>query len=133
MKKNKPMESVLHRSEYQEQCAIFEWSKMNEGLYPCLELLFGSMMGVYLPVKILAKLKRAGMKKGKPDINLPVPRGGFHGLWIELKIKGNDTTTEQVKTLKHLAAEGNAAYKCVGAAATIRIIEAYVKGEITKE
>ena len=129
----KPMKSPLDRSEYQEQVAIFKWSKRMESAYPCLELLFGSMMGVHLPVKALAKLKAAGMKKGKPDINLPVPRGGFCGLWIELKIKGNDATDEQERMCRHLSEEGNAVYKIFGAASSISIIESYIKGEIIKK
>lgn len=126
------MFSVFHRSEYQEQCAVFDWSKMNEHKYPCLKLLFGSLMGVKLPVRVLAMMKRAGMKKGKPDIQLPVPRGGFCGLWIELKVRPNDTTPEQNEKLQHLAHEGNAAYKIYGAAGTIRIIEAYINNEIRR-
>ena len=30
-------------------------------------------------------LKRQGVKSGVPDICLPVARGGYHGLYIELK------------------------------------------------
>jgi hypothetical protein len=130
VKKTRAPKSVFHRSEYEEQVAVFEWAKMNEHLYPCLELLFGSLMGVHLSPKLLNKVTKAGMKKGKPDINLPVSRGGFHGLWIELKIPGNGLSPDQEKMCRHLAAEGNAVYKCVGAASTTRIIEAYVKGEI---
>lgn len=29
-----------------------------------------------------------GMEKGFPDTFLPIPRGGYHGLWIELKAPG---------------------------------------------
>ncbi len=60
-------------------------------------------------------------------------RGGFCGLWIELKIPGNDVSPDQDKTLRRLAEEGNAVYKCIGAAATIRIIEAYVNDEIKRD
>lgn len=133
MKKDRgPKSSPFHRSEYQEQCAVFDWARKMEHKYPSLKLLFGSLMGVKLPVRVLAMMKKAGMKKGKPDIQLPVPRGGFHSLWIELKVRPNDTTPEQNETLGALAAEGNAAYKIYGAAGTVKIIEAYLNNEIRR-
>lgn len=73
------------------------------------------------------------MKKGKPDINLPVTMGGYCGLWIELKKKGGEKPREdQVKTLKMLAVVGNAVYVCKGIAAATRIIENYLKGKISR-
>lgn len=30
-------------------------------------------------------LKREGVKAGVPDIFLPIPRGGYHGLFVEMK------------------------------------------------
>lgn len=121
------------RTEYEDQVAVFEWALRNEYRYPDLELLFGSIMGVKLHPKILNKMRKAGMKKGKPDINLPVPMGGFCGLWIELKRSGGKKPSpEQVATLQALAKAGNAAYSCQGSSAAIRIIEAYLKGEIFK-
>ena len=124
----------LNRSEYKDQVAIFEWAALHEHRWPCLALLFGSLMGVKLHPGQLNKAKKAGMKKGKPDINLPVPRGGFCGLWIELKrLKGNDATPDQLRVLRHLKAERNAVFIEKGSEAAIRTIKAYVKGEIKKD
>jgi hypothetical protein len=124
----------LNRSEYEDQVAIFEWAAINEHRWPCLKLLFGSLMGIKLPFKLLNKAKKAGMKKGKPDINLPVPRGGFCGLWIELKaMGGNKPTDDQIRVLKHLGDEGNACFVRIGSEDAIRTIQAYVKGEIIKK
>ena len=75
----------VERSEFEDQVAVFEWAALHEWRWPCLALLFGSIMGVHLPPKYLNKCLKAGMKKGKPDINLPFPMGGYIGLWIELK------------------------------------------------
>lgn len=128
------LKSLDDRPEYEDQVAVMEWAKRMEYKWPCLKLLFGSLMGVKLPPKYLNKYEKAGMKKGKPDINLPVPMGGYCGLWIELKRKGGDKPSEeQEATLKNLAIVGNATYACYGSAAAIRIITKYLEGKIVRE
>ena len=122
------------RSEYQEQCTVFKWAKLNEYRYPCLKLLFGSMMGLKTPYAQLNKAKKAGMKAGKPDINLPVGRGGYCGLWIELKRKkGGKLTPAQDNMLKLLADHGNYVHVCRGADAAIRVIETYLMMDKNEE
>mgnify|MGYP004433785991 CR=1 FL=1 len=38
-----------------------------------------------------ANLKRQGVKAGVPDLHLPVARGGYNGLYIELKVGSNNS------------------------------------------
>lgn len=38
-------------------------------------------------VAVAARLKAEGVKKGVLDIFVAVPRGQYHGLWIEMKIE----------------------------------------------
>jgi hypothetical protein len=125
----------INRPEYEDQVAVFEWAAINEHRWPFLKLLFGSLMGVKLPPGQLNKAKKAGMKKGKPDINLPVPKGGYCGLWIELKSM-TDTkgaSPEQMEMLRLLARAGNCCCVRKGSERAIRTIKAYVKGEIKKK
>ena len=124
---------TLERSEYEDQVAVFEWAALNEYRWPCLALLFGSLMGAKLPPKYLNKYIKAGMKKGKPDIHLPVPIGGHCGLWIELKRKGERLPTgEQHKMLINLEAVGNAVYACRGSQAAINVLVDYLTGKIRR-
>jgi hypothetical protein len=45
---------------------------------------------------IAGKLRAEGVRAGVPDICLPVPRGEYHGLFIELKRpKGGHVSEEQ--------------------------------------
>ena len=38
-----------------------------------------------------------GVKSGVPDLMLPIPKGGYHGLFIELKKEvGGITSKEQI-------------------------------------
>ena len=44
-------------------------------------------------------LKRMGVKKGVPDFFLGLPYGGYHGLWIELKVGKGKLSPEQAEFL----------------------------------
>lgn len=75
-------------------------------------------------------LKRMGMKKGFPDLFIYEPVGGYHGLSIEMKSLIGKPTAEQLNWLGELKQRGYAAYIAYGADQAIRIIEAYMKGEL---
>lgn len=84
--------------EFQMQAALFTWARNPAVLarHPELGLLEGSMNGVKLSAAQAGKAKAAGMLKGAHDITLPVPRGAFLGLSIELKAGKNKPTPEQL-------------------------------------
>ena len=77
-----------------------------------------------------ARLKAEGMKAGVPDICLPCARGGYHGLYIELKAGKNKPTKKQKEWSADLNAEGYYACVCWGWEAAQKVIEMYLKGEI---
>lgn len=54
-----------------------------------------------------AKLKRMGVSPGFPDIEIPIPSGPYHGLYIELKReKGGKASPAQVDWLNYLREKG---------------------------
>ena len=59
-------------TEYEEQAAIFRLAQLYIHKYPSLRWLNGSLNGVRLTIGNAMKCKRIGMKKGFPDLNLPV-------------------------------------------------------------
>ena len=74
-----------------------------------------------------ARLKAEGLKPGVPDLCIPVPRGGYHGLFIEMKdVNGRAPSHAQMEWLELLNANGYAAYWAKGADAAIRLIERYL-------
>ena len=76
----------MRNIEFNIQKQIFEWANMSIRKYPELKLLNASLNGVKLTSKVAgARAKQGGMKKGFPDLFLPVARKGHHGLFIELK------------------------------------------------
>ena len=72
-----------------------------------------------------ARMKRMGLRSGFPDLLVPLARGGYHGLFIEMKYGKNKTTKEQKEWLERLSAEGYACAVCYNAAEAIKTIESY--------
>lgn len=73
-----------------------------------------------------AILKRTGVTKGVPDIFVMMPARGFHGLAIELKVKPNKPTPEQLKFLETLNSNGYLAVVRYSADEAIKTIENYL-------
>lgn len=59
-------------------------------------------------------LKMQGLKAGVPDLCLPVARGVYHGLYIELKYGKNKLTDRQKQWLTSLSDQGYFAVACWG-------------------
>lgn len=75
----------------------------------------------------MARMKAEGLRNGFPDLLLPVPRDGFHGLVIEMKRqKGGRPTPEQLDWLEFLAEMGFMTALCKGAEAAIDTIKGYM-------
>ncbi len=95
----------MKRSETTEQIRLMNWARMNEAFIPELSLLY------HIPNEGKRTnggiIKAAGMRKGVPDLCLPVGRHGFHGLYIEMKFEGGKTTKEQNAFIKALQEQGN--------------------------
>lgn len=73
-------------------------------------------------------LMMQGVKKGVPDLFLPISRRGFHGLFIELKYGKNKTTPHQDRWIALLNHNGYLAKVCYGADNAIRLIDWYLNG-----
>lgn len=104
----------MNHIEDTEQIHLFDWAAMQSGKYPELLSLFHIPNGGKRDAREGARFKRMGVKAGVPDLFLPVPRGKYHGLFIELKAEGGKVTEHQKEWLKNLAASGYAACVCFG-------------------
>ena len=112
-----------------EQEALFDWAAYNVGKYPELRLLYHIPNGGRRDPKEAAFLKRMGVKAGVPDLCLPVARGGYHGLYIEMKYGQNKPTKEQRKWLSLLSSQGYKTIVCYSWQNTAMIIEWYLSME----
>jgi hypothetical protein len=75
------------------------------------------------------RLKQQGVRAGVSDLFLPVARGGFFGLWIEFKAappNDADPTDSQLEWLRLMREQGYHAELCLGVAAALAVLEAYM-------
>lgn len=56
-------------------------------LYSRVVLFCASAGGMRTNMRTAIRMKRAGYKKGHPDVVIYEPRGGWHGMTVELKVK----------------------------------------------
>lgn len=117
----------MKTTEHQHAKKVAQWARINSRKWPELELLYAIPNGGKRHVAVAAKLKAEGVKKGVLDYCLPVARGGFHGLYLELKAPRGRLTDEQKWWIKKLVERGYAAGVCYGAEEAIRILETYLK------
>ena len=66
------------------------------------------------------------MKKGVPDLCLPVPRKNYHGLYIEMKYGNGRTSKEQREWINKLNEQGYKAVVCNGFEKAKETIEKYL-------
>lgn len=114
------------RKEAIEQEMVISWCNLQSCKYKELELIYHVPNGGKRNKLEAAALKRQGVKAGVPDLYLPVARYGYHGLYIELKVKGNTCTDNQKYWLKRLKDEGYKANVCYGAEEAIDTIKEYL-------
>lgn len=114
------------RSEATEQETVISWCEYNALRYPELDLIYHIPNGGSRNRMEAANLKRQGVKAGVPDLNLPVPMNGFHGLFIEMKFGKNKTTKKQAEWLEQLQKQGYKTAVCYGAYEAIDTIKQYL-------
>ncbi|MHB8388268.1 MAG: VRR-NUC domain-containing protein [Acidobacteriaceae bacterium] len=123
---------ALIPSEHAEQVALFQWAALASKRFPELKLLHAIPNGGARHIAVARKLKVEGVKAGVPDIFLPAARGGYHGLYIELKrSKGPKPTKEQEAWLRALTKAGYLALWARGWEMARMMIESYLLGAQT--
>nr|DAW85591.1 MAG TPA: Nuclease [Bacteriophage sp.] len=121
------MRNVRIDNEAGAQETLFQWAGYQTGKYPELKLLHHIPNGGKRDKLTATNLKRQGVKAGVPDICLPVARGGYFGLYIELKVGSNKPTKLQNEWLCNLNKQGYLAVVCYGWREAAEMIETYLK------
>lgn len=123
-------------SEHDDQAAVIAWASAMQFLHPELCLLFAIPNGARMTWKLDEKgrryspgaqrAKQEGLRPGVPDLCLPIPRRGFHGLFIEMKHGRNKPSDVQATFLDALADQGYLAVVCWGPQDAIETIQDYL-------
>jgi hypothetical protein len=88
-------------------------------------MLFAIPNGGLRNLSVATKLKAEGVKKGVPDMFLPLANETYHGLFIELKTETGRASKEQKEMIDKLNANGYRAVVCFGYKSAIEEIKNY--------
>lgn len=111
-------------SEHDQQVALIRWFELSHR--SLAGRLVATPNGGQRHPAVAARLKAEGVRRGFPDLHLPVAMGGFHGLFIELKKQGGRATPEQKDWLSFLESAGYRAELCIGWQAAAAVIDDYL-------
>lgn len=122
----------MNHKESDEQQALFQWAKLMQGQHPELSLLHAIPNGGKRNIKEASRLKKEGAKAGVSDIFLPVARGSYHGLYIELKADKGKLSESQKWWIEETTKQGYYSVVCFGWVEASEVIKGYLrmKGEV---
>lgn len=114
-------------TEDQEQMTLMSWAhRVKYGSGRLSDYLFHIPNGGSRNILEAAKFKKLGVKAGVPDLQLIVPNGEIHGLWIELKSKKGKLQPSQRLMIQRLEEQGYMCKVCFGADEAIDEIKKYL-------
>ena len=113
-------------TEHEEQVTLFTWFRMR---YAGM-LMYAIPNGGARSSITGARLRDEGVLAGVPDIFLPCPSGGKHGLYIEMKRqKGGRVSAPQKAVMQALRMQGYEVAVCHGWLEARGCIEQYLARE----
>jgi len=83
--------------------------------------------------KKMHRMKKEGLKVGTSDLFIAVPRGIYHGLWVEMKDQGktiSSVSDDQMQHITDMRAQGYKAEWCPGSIAAQAVIAEYMSLEV---
>lgn len=118
------MTKALTPSEHAHQVTLVNW--FDKTYLDYSGQLFAIPNGGLRAKAVAVKLAKEGVRRGVPDLMLPVARGGYHGLFIELKKEKGRVTAEQKQWIKTLNDNGYLAVVCFGWTEASEVIKQYM-------
>jgi hypothetical protein len=111
----KPEQLAKSGTEYGEQCALFAMCALHTKTFPELRWFHAIENEEKSGSAVRgARSRAAGKRKGVADTCLPVKRGGFSGLYIELKTKKGKPSKEQIEFGEFVTGQGFSFQLCYG-------------------
>lgn len=114
-------------SETWHQKQLIQWTRQ----YPWGQFLYHIPNETTGGQGWIVRNRQMGCKKGVPDLCLPIPMCGYHGLYIEMKTEKGKLSLEQKRWLQMLNEAGYYAVECRGWEEARKVLERYTNGRIT--
>ena len=99
-------------SEHTEQVAVIQWYRYQYPKYA--KYLFSIPNGGVRHIGTAVKLKAEGGLSGISDLFLMMPTNKYHGLFIEMKVKGGKLSDSQKEFIGNATLMGYQAVVCYG-------------------
>lgn len=114
-------------TEHQEQCLLIQWFKIAYPNYN--KCLFAIPNGGVRNIGTAVKLKKEGVVAGVPDLFLMIPKAGWHGMWIEMKVKGGKLQPNQIEFMGRATLFGYMSVVCYGFEEAKDLITEYLQDD----
>lgn len=115
---------MAQRTEDQEQAEVIRWANAR----PWGQYLFHIANETVGGKERVLRNTALGVRRGVPDLMLPIPMHGHHGLWIEMKRSGGGTVSKYQKAwAEALNAMGHKAVVCHGADEAVAVLSEYME------
>lgn len=132
-----PDELAKSGTEHGHQCAVMQWvALIGIKAHPLLWMLHAIPNGGGRSMSVGAAMKAEGVKRGVPDLCLPVPRAGYNGLYLEMKTpkafekKDHGCSEEQLEWHESLLGQGYVVVVCAGWQAACWALTLYLGSQL---
>ena len=106
----------MKHPEAKEQTALIQWLAFDTSKYPELKWLYAIPNDLRVTPQRARRAKAMGMKAGISDLCFPVPRGAYHGFYIEMKSAKGVLSSAQRDFLQFVKSVGYKTAVCRSAA-----------------
>lgn len=118
----------LEPSEDESQMCVIDWAKLQRWKKGTLaDYLHHSPNGGLRSKSEAGRFKKMGTKAGFPDLFLPIAKGPFNGLFIEMKISTGKISVNQRAYIPLLKDENYRVEVCYSADGAINLIKNYLE------
>lgn len=125
-----PMRKKRDNVEHRYQESVIDWWSTVHAKFDVPErLLFAIPNGGWRDPIGAKNLKREGQRNGVSDLMLAVPRGIYHGAFIEMKAPGGVASDDQRAFFLEALAQGYACRFCYSVASAMDFVTGYLGGE----
>lgn len=111
------------KPEQIEQCRLFDWIRSRPDIEPFAMHIANERETSAIEGSLL---KRMGVKRGVSDVFIAIPKGEYHGFWLELKAGKGKPTDFQKKFMATMTTQGYMSVCVTGYESARLVIEQYM-------